>query len=89
MVSWRKTGVVIVTLMIVLPVILLVSVNNKPANSTALHYTYNIVNVYPHDTNAFTEGLVFDSGFLYESTGLYGNSSLRRVDLETGGVFQL
>ncbi|PIU60078.1 glutamine cyclotransferase, partial [Candidatus Bathyarchaeota archaeon CG07_land_8_20_14_0_80_47_9] len=70
MVSWRKIGVVIVTLIIVLPAILLVSVNNKPANSTALHYTYSVVKVYPHDTNAFTEGLVFDSGFLYESTGL-------------------
>jgi glutamine cyclotransferase len=88
-VSWRKIGVVIVTLMIVLPAILLVSMNNKPANSTALRYTYSVVNVYPHDTNAFTEGLVFDSGFLFESTGLYGNSSLRRVDLETGGVLQL
>jgi glutamine cyclotransferase len=89
MVSWRKIGVVVVALMIVLPAILLVFVNNKPANSTALHYTYGVVNVYPHDTNAFTEGLVFDGGFLYESTGLYGNSSLRRVDLETGGVLQL
>jgi len=89
MVSWRKIGVVIVMLMIVLPAILLVSMNNKPAYSTALHYTYSVVNVYPHDTSAFTEGLVFDGGFLYESTGLYGNSTLRRVDLETGGVLQL
>jgi len=89
MVSWRKIGVVIVALVIVLPAILLVSVNKKPANSAALHYTYSVVNVYPHDTNAFTEGLVFDGGFLYESTGLYGSSSLRRVDLETGGVLQL
>jgi glutamine cyclotransferase len=89
MVSWRKVGVVVVALMIVLPAVLLVFVNNKPANSAALHYTYSVVNVYPHDTNAFTEGLVFDGGFLYESTGLYGNSSLRRVDLETGGVLQL
>jgi glutamine cyclotransferase len=89
MASWRKIGVVIVTMMIVLPAILLVSVTNKPANSTALHYTYSVVNVYPHDSNAFTEGLVFDSGFLYEITGLYGNSTLRRVDLETGGVLQL
>lgn len=87
--SWRKVGVVVVALMIVLPAVLLVFVNNKPANSTALHYTYSVVNVYPHDVNAFTEGLVFDGGFLYESTGLYGNSSLRRVDLETGGVLQL
>ena len=89
MVSCRKMGVVIVALVIVLAAVFVVSVNNRPANSTALHYTYSVVNVYPHDTSAFTEGLVFDGGFLYESTGLYGNSSLRRVDLETGGVLQL
>lgn len=89
MVSWRETSVVIVTLMIVLPTILLVSFNIRPANSTAMHYTYSVVKVYPHDANAFTEGLVFDGGFLYKSTGLYGSSSLRRVDLETGGVLQL
>ena len=86
---WRKIGVVIAVLLIVLPATVLVLVNNKPANSTALHYSYSVVNVYPHSTNAFTEGLVFDSGFLYESTGLYGNSTLRRVDLETGAVLQL
>jgi glutamine cyclotransferase len=84
MVSWRKIGVVIVTLMIVLSALLFVSVNNKPMDSTALHYTYSVVYVYLHGVNAFTEGLVFDGGFLYESTGLYGSSSLRRVDLETG-----
>jgi glutamine cyclotransferase len=89
MVSWRKAGVVVVALMIVLPAILLVSVNNNPANSAALHYTYSVVDVYPHDANAFTEGLVFDGGFLYESTGRYGNSSLRGVGLETGGVLRL
>jgi glutamine cyclotransferase len=49
-------------------------------------YTYRIISVYPHDTNAFTEGLVFDNGILYESTG--ESSSLRRVDLESGVVQQ-
>jgi glutamine cyclotransferase len=52
-------------------------------------YTYNIVNTYPHDRNAFTEGLVFEDGVLYEGTGLYGQSSLRRVELETGDVLQI
>jgi glutamine cyclotransferase len=51
-------------------------------------YTYSIVKTYPHDTSAFTEGLVFDNGVLYESTGNYGASSLRRVDLESGNVLQ-
>jgi glutaminyl-peptide cyclotransferase len=49
-------------------------------------YTYKIVKTYPHDTSAFTEGLLFDNGFLYESTG--ESSSLRRVDLESGNVLQ-
>ena len=89
MASRRKISVVIVTLMIVLPAIFLVSMNNKPANFTALHYSYTVVKMYPHDTNAFTEGLVFDSGFLYESTGIYGDSSLRCVDLQTGRVLRL
>ena len=49
-------------------------------------YTYKIVKTYPHDTTAFTEGLVFDNGVLYESTGQYGLSSLRKVNLENGAV---
>ena len=49
-------------------------------------YTYKIVKTYPHNTTAFTEGLVFDNGVLYESTGQYGLSSLRKVNLENGAV---
>ncbi|MBU0492516.1 MAG: glutaminyl-peptide cyclotransferase [Chloroflexi bacterium] len=51
-------------------------------------YTYRVVNAYPHDPAAFTQGLVFENGFLYEGTGLRGRSSLRKVDLETGAVLQ-
>ncbi|HEV8590652.1 MAG TPA: glutaminyl-peptide cyclotransferase, partial [Pyrinomonadaceae bacterium] len=50
--------------------------------------TYEIVKAYPHDPKAFTEGLFYDNGFLYESTGQEGHSSLRKVDLETGKVLQ-
>ena len=52
-------------------------------------FTYRIVNTYPHDPNAFTQGLVFEEGVLYEGTGRYGQSTLRRVDLETGDILQL
>ena len=45
---------------------------------------YSVVATYPHDGNAFTQGLVYAGGALYESTGLYGRSSLRRVNLESG-----
>jgi glutamine cyclotransferase len=51
-------------------------------------YTYRVKNVYPHDPFAFTQGLVYQDGFLYEGTGLRGRSSLRRVELETGSVIQ-
>jgi len=51
-------------------------------------YTYEIVNEYPHDEKAFTQGLEFHNGFLYESTGQYGESSLRKVEIETGKVLQ-
>jgi glutaminyl-peptide cyclotransferase len=68
------------------------SETTQAANSSitsAPVYTYKVINVYPHDPNAFTEGLVYYNGFLYESTGLYGNSSLRRVDLDTGHILQI
>jgi glutamine cyclotransferase len=51
-------------------------------------FGYQIVNVYPHSSLAFTQGLVYDEGVLYEGTGLYGRSTLRRVDLETGRVLE-
>jgi glutamine cyclotransferase len=50
--------------------------------------TYEVLNAYPHDPQAFTQGLVYHQGYLYESTGLYGESSLRQVELETGEVRQ-
>lgn len=54
-----------------------------------LFYTYAIVNKYPHDQNAFTQGLVYHSGYIYEGTGRYGYSTLRKVDLKTGEIIQL
>lgn len=49
---------------------------------------YRVVATYPHDTEAFTQGLIFYDGQLYEGTGLNGESSLRRVDLASGTVLQ-
>src|SRR5690349_19642256 len=51
-------------------------------------YTYQIVHTYPHDPLAFTEGLFYLNGALYESTGLEEQSSIRKVKLETGEVLQ-
>lgn len=49
---------------------------------------YTVVNSYPHDTAAYTEGLFYLDGYLYESTGELGQSSVRKVELETGRVLQ-
>ena len=58
------------------------------AQTRSAVYGYRIVNSYPHDPEAFTQGLVYRDGFLYESTGRNGRSSLRKVRLETGEVLQ-
>ena len=63
--------------------------NANTAKPAALPiYGYEVVKAYPHDPKAFTEGLFFSNGFLYESTGEKGASSLRKVELETGKVVQ-
>lgn len=56
------------------------------APASPVHYTYEVVHEWPHDTGAFTEGLVFRDGRLLESTGLNGHSTLREDDLDTGRV---
>ena len=64
---------------------------SSKATNTAVEipiYTYEVINTYPHDPGAFTQGLLFLDGALFESTGLNGQSSLRKVDLKTGGVLK-
>ncbi len=81
---------------VLIAAILLVSITlgvllSQPKPATAqptLQYSYTIVNTYPHDPEAFTEGLLYSDGVLYESTGLNGESSLRRVNLTSGEVLQ-
>ncbi|HVF30959.1 MAG TPA: glutaminyl-peptide cyclotransferase [Pyrinomonadaceae bacterium] len=63
------------------------NVNASTARSVPVS-TYEVVKTYPHDSKAFTQGLVFRDGFLYESTGEYGDSTLRKVNLDTGKVLQ-
>jgi glutamine cyclotransferase len=58
-------------------------------SSSIKTYGYKIINSYPHDPNAFTQGLEYDDGLLYEGTGGYGQSSLRRVDIQTGRVVDI
>jgi len=51
-------------------------------------YNYEIVNIFPHDTSSYTQGLEFHDGVLYESDGEYGGSSLRKVEVKTGNVIK-
>jgi len=60
--------------------------HGQPSGARRLDYT--VVNEYPHDPDAFLQGLLWHKGFLYESTGLYGRSTLRQVDLASGKVLK-
>src|SRR5687768_18256572 len=60
----------------------------SPENKPVPIDGYEVVKVWPHDLNAYTQGLVFHDGKLLESTGQEGRSSLRRVELETGNVLK-
>jgi glutamine cyclotransferase len=68
----------------------LITVACGPASDAGVpEYAYEVVHAYPHDRTAFTEGLFYFNGFLYESTGLEsGRSSIRKVKVETGEVVQ-
>ena len=54
------------------------------APQAPIQYSYRVARVYPHDTKAYTQGLLFHDGYLYESTGIKGESTLRKVNLQTG-----
>jgi glutaminyl-peptide cyclotransferase len=69
-------------------VVLLVVIGMLPVHAAVPVYTATIVNTYPHDPGAFTQGLAFADGQLYEGTGRNGQSSLRKIALETGEVLQ-
>ncbi|MBN1682342.1 glutaminyl-peptide cyclotransferase [Candidatus Bathyarchaeota archaeon] len=62
---------------------------NFPNETSVTKFYYKIKNEYPHDSLAFTQGLAWYNGYLIEGTGLYGGSSLRRVDLSTGDIINI
>ncbi len=77
----------------VLLILLNIQTTSRPVSSIPLDLAYQagfeVLNRYPHDRLAFTQGLIFHEGQLYESTGLNGRSSLRKVNLETGEVLEM
>ena len=64
----------------------LIAISLVGSSSAPTEYSFKVVNTHPHDPNAFCQGLDFDGKTLFESTGKYGQSTVRRVDLETGKV---
>jgi len=58
------------------------------AKDAPVLYNFKIINTYPHDSKAYTQGLEYKDGFLYETTGRKGESTLRKVELETGKVLK-
>jgi glutamine cyclotransferase len=70
------------------PALLVVWLVACSAAAQVPQYGYKVVHTYPHDPLAFTQGLEYHNGFLYEGTGLEGNSMLRKLDLATGKVLQ-
>ncbi len=75
----RGTGVAVALLAVIIAAFPSFAVDAPPLG-------YRVVRSYPHDPAAFTQGLAYEGGFLYEGTGLEGRSSLRKVDLRTGRV---
>ena len=87
----RKTAIIAAIVLIAVVLLGIQQLRDKDAVGTrvAPSYTYKVLNTFPHDRGAFTQGLVFAAGKLYEGTGLKGRSSLREVDLETGEVLRV
>ncbi len=85
-------SIALVIVLIILGVVLVLTLSQpeRVVSSIPLvlepQMTYEVVNAFPHDPDSFTQGLIFLDGVLYESSGLYGESSLRMVTLETGEV---
>ena len=66
----------------------IITIAGTPRAHAVPVYGYEILHTYPHDPTAFTEGLFYLNGFLYESTGLEHHSSIRKVRLQTGEVLE-
>ena len=86
MISLRRTVLVGITAILFAPVLCL-DAEVESATHTPV-YTFKILKTFPHDPNAFTQGLTYWNGFLYEGTGLRGRSSIRKIRLKNGDVLQ-
>ncbi len=78
----------LITLNIIIAIVTM-PVGLSAKNTDIPVHTYRVIEHYPHDSFAFTQGLVYHNGFLYEGTGMWGFSSLRKVELETGRILKI
>ncbi|MEJ2050436.1 MAG: glutaminyl-peptide cyclotransferase [Calditrichota bacterium] len=86
----KYSGLFIITFLAV-PLLFLISCKNSTTPSSKQQPStngYQVVNIYPHSQEAFTQGLVYLNNFLYQGNGLYGKSSIQKLELETGTVIQ-
>lgn len=65
-----------------------VNIRLKPAEAP-VKYTYDILKIYAHDPKAYTQGLLYQDGYMYEGTGQYGESSIRKIDMKTGNILSV
>ncbi len=83
-----RVSISTICLVAITSLLLLPSCRDSGEPQSAPVFTPRALDTYPHDPQAFTQGLVYEDGFLYESTGLHGRSSLRKVALNSGAVLQ-
>ena len=90
---WLCVIILLIILIIFVAVRLKPVARQRPSSSIPEELSrlsgFRVINLYPHDPQAYTQGLIFHEGYLYESTGLRGYSTLRKVDLGSGEVVQM
>lgn len=80
----KSTNHVTIAAFTLLVIATLIGIGRVGSSEPPTEYSFEVVNTYPHDSRAFCQGLDFDGKTIFESTGKYGQSSVRRVNLETG-----
>ena len=75
-------------LIVLLSLLVVTTRQAQPKHGAPKQYGFRIIHTYPHDASAFTQGLEYRAGYLYEGTGLSGQSTLRKEELETGKIVQ-
>jgi glutamine cyclotransferase len=84
----NKFKVILFCSFFVIPLIFCLSAQENVPEDAPVIIPYKITRTYPHPPDSFTQGLVFENGYLYEGTGQYGSSYLRKIDLETGQIIE-